>query len=52
MSKNYYTLKTGHKPTDEWLKRQPYWFDSDLLFSFLIGMVIGLIGLGIYHLFS
>ena len=41
MSKNYFSIKTGHKPSDEFFKNQPLWFDSDLLQTFLLGAGCG-----------
>ena len=41
MSKNYMSLKTGHKVSDEYFKNQPVWFDSDLLNSFILGATVG-----------
>lgn len=43
MSRNYYTLKTGHKASDMYFKSQPFWFDSDLLTSFILGSISGAI---------
>ena len=41
MSKNYGSTKTGHKPSDEYFKSRPIWFDSDLLHAFLLGAGCG-----------
>ena len=41
MSRNYYTLKTGHKASDRYFKNQPLWCDSDILKSLIIGISIG-----------
>jgi len=47
MSKNYFSLKTGKKSLDEYLKRTPIWHDSDLLnvgvILFVIGILVGLL---------
>mgnify|MGYP003326657329 CR=1 FL=1 len=43
MSKNYSGIKTGHAPSDAYFKRQPIWFDSDMLNAFLIGIGNGVI---------
>ena len=48
MSKNFYSLKTGHHASDEFFKKQAIWHDSDLLKSFLLGAFIG--GLVIWFL--
>ena len=41
MSKNYFSLKTGHHASDEFFKNQAIWHDSDLLKTFLLGAFIG-----------
>ena len=41
MSKNYISSKTGHKPSDEFFKTLPVWFDSELLISFILGSTAG-----------
>lgn len=43
MSRNYLTIKTGHKPSDIYFKNQPLWCDSDLLKSFILGSISGAI---------
>ena len=43
MSKNFFSLKTGHHASDEFFKTQAIWHDSDLLKSFLLGAIIGII---------
>jgi curli production assembly/transport component CsgF len=43
MSKNFFSLKTGHHASDEFFKKQAIWHDSDLLKSFLLGAIIGFI---------
>ncbi len=47
MARNYFSLKTGHKPSDEYFKHAPMYCDSDLFkhsaFWFVIGVVVGLI---------
>ena len=43
MSKNFFSLKTGHHASDEFFKNQALWHDSDLLKSFLLGAFIGII---------
>ena len=52
MSRNFYALKTGHKPSDDYFKNQPYWFDSDLLHAFIVGVIIGSLVLGIFSCIS
>jgi hypothetical protein len=46
MSRNYFSLKTGHKTSDEYFKRIPIWYDSDMLKVgatwFVIGIIVGL----------
>ncbi len=39
--KNFYRNTTGHKQTDQFLQRQGYWYDSDMIKSILIGLAIG-----------
>jgi|TARA_Y100000310_G_scaffold47822_1_gene44409 hypothetical protein len=41
--KNFISLKTGHAASDAYFKNQPIWFDSDMLYSFLLGVCIGVI---------
>ena len=41
MSRNFFSLKTGHHASDEFFKNQAIWHDSDILKSFLIGVVVG-----------
>jgi curli production assembly/transport component CsgF len=41
MSKNFFSLKTGHHASDEFFKNQALWHDSDLLKSFFLGAFIG-----------
>ena len=48
MSKNFFSIKTGHHASDEFFKKQAIWHDSDLLKSFLLGAFIG--GLVIWFL--
>ena len=43
MSKNFFSLKTGHHASDEFFKKQAIWHDSDLLKYFVIGVVVGFI---------
>jgi hypothetical protein len=40
MSKNFFSLKTGHHASDEFFKKQAIWHDSDLLKSFLLGRLL------------
>ena len=46
MSKNYFSMKTGHKAADKYFKNVPLWFDSDMLkhcaLSFIIGFIVGM----------
>ena len=44
MSKNYFSIKTGHKPSDTYFKSHPIWFDSDLLHALLLGAACGFVG--------
>ena len=44
MSRNYLSIKTGHKPSDEFFKKTPIWFDSDLLQALLLGAACGFFG--------
>ena len=41
MSKNFFTLKTGHRTSDEYFKNMAIWHDSDLLRSGVIGFLLG-----------
>ena len=41
MSKNFFSLKTGHHASDEFFKTQAIWRDSDLLKAFSLGAFIG-----------
>ena len=41
MSRNFFSLKTGHHASDEFFKNQAIWHDSDILKSFLIGAFVG-----------
>ena len=41
MSRNFFSLKTGHHASDEYFKNQALWHDSDLLKAFLLGAFIG-----------
>ena len=41
MSKNYFSLKTGHAPSDEFFKRAPLYCDSDMWRTFLYGWFLG-----------
>ena len=50
MSKNFFSLKTGHHVSDEFFKNQAVWHDSDILKSFLLGAFIG--GLVIWFLMA
>jgi hypothetical protein len=38
---NFFPLKTGHKPSDEYFKHAPIWHDSDMLTTFFFGMFVG-----------
>tara|TARA_B110000305_G_C19397188_1_gene618098 strand:+ start:1366 stop:1566 length:201 start_codon:yes stop_codon:yes gene_type:complete len=39
--KNFNRNTTGHKTTDAWLANQGIWYDSDMIRSVLIGLVVG-----------
>jgi len=41
MSRNFFSLKTGHHASDVFFKNQAIWHDSDMLKSFLIGAFVG-----------
>ncbi len=41
MSRNFFSLKTGHHASDVFFKNQAIWHDSDILKSFLIGAFVG-----------
>ena len=43
MSKNYFSLKTYHKASDEYFKRTPIWYDSDMMKVSAIWFIIGII---------
>ena len=38
MSRNFGGYKSGHAVSDAYFKKQPIWFDSDMLHAFLIGI--------------
>ena len=46
MARNYFSLKTGHKVSDEYFKNVPLWNDSDMLkhsaLWFIIGFIVGM----------
>ena len=46
MSRNFFSLKTGHHASDEFFKNQAIWHDSDLLKIFLLGAFIGVLSFG------
>jgi len=37
MIKNFFSLKTGHRPSDEYFKNMPIWHDIDLLKAYFLG---------------
>ena len=41
MSKNYSGIKTGHAPSDAYFKKQPIWFDSDIVKAWALGFIKG-----------
>ena len=43
MSKNFFSLKTGHHASDEFFIKQPIWHDSDLLKMWFVGVACGLV---------
>jgi len=42
MSKNYFSLKTGHKASDEFFKQSPIYCDSDLIKHSAVWFIIGI----------
>ena len=38
MSRNFGGYKSGHAVSDAYFKKQPIWFDSDMLHAFIIGV--------------
>ena len=48
MSKNFFSgYETGHAPSDAYFKRQPIWFDSDIVKSWALGFTLGSIITGL-----
>ena len=47
MSKNYSGIKTGHAPSDAYFKKQPIWFDSDIVKAWALGFILGSIFTGL-----
>ena len=43
MRKNFFSLKTGHKASDEYFKNLAIWHDIDLLKALVIGIGAGVI---------
>ena len=41
MSRNFGGYKSGHAVSDAYFKKQPLWFDRDMLNAFLIGIANG-----------
>ena len=41
MKKNFFSMKTGHKISDEYFKNMAVWHDIDILKSFIFGIVCG-----------
>jgi|MGYP000020322140 hypothetical protein len=37
MSKNFFSLRTGHGPSDEYFKNAAIWHDIDLLKAYILG---------------
>ena len=47
MSKNFFPLKTGHASSDAYFKKQPIWFDSDIVKAWALGFIKGSIITGL-----
>ena len=47
MSKNYSGIKTGHAPSDAYFKKQPIFFDIDIVKSWALGFTSGSIITGL-----
>ena len=42
MSKNYFSIKTGHEASDKYFKFAPTWHDSDIIKAWAIGAIVGI----------
>ena len=42
MSKNYFSIKTGHEASDKYFKFAPIWHDSDIIKAWAIGTIVGI----------
>ena len=47
MARNYFSLKTGHKVSDEYFKNLAVWHDIDIVKSWVLGFVTGSIITGL-----
>ena len=47
MSKNFFSLKTGHKASDEYFKNLAVWHDIDIVKSWMLGFSTGSILTGL-----
>ena len=47
MARNYFSLKTGHKVSDEYFKNIPLWNDSDMLKHCALWFIIGMLTAGL-----
>ena len=47
MKKNFFSLKTGHGPSDEYFKNLAVWHDIDIVKSWVLGFVTGSILTGL-----
>ena len=42
MSKNYFSIKTGHEASDKYFELAPIWHDSDIIKAWAIGAIVGI----------
>jgi hypothetical protein len=47
MSKNFFSLRTGHGPSDEYFKNLAVWHDIDIVKSWVLGFSTGSILTGL-----
>jgi hypothetical protein len=43
MSKNFFSLKFDHPASDKYFKNMAVWYDSDMLTSWVLGFLTGII---------
>ena len=47
MSRNFGSYKSGHAVSDAYFKKQPIWFDSDIVKAWALGFILGSIFTGL-----